>query len=58
MITENTENLILEHLGVIGTDMASMKEEMSGIRAELFILRQHVGGLLGAQIHHETETHK
>jgi non-ribosomal peptide synthetase component E (peptide arylation enzyme) len=46
-MNENVENLVLEHLRVIRADMSSMKEEMSGMRAEMLITRQHMAGLLG-----------
>jgi hypothetical protein len=52
---ESVENLVLEHLRVIRADMGAMKEEMSGMRAEMLIIRQHMGGLLGAQTLHDGE---
>ena len=54
-MNENVEHLILEHLRVIRTDMGMMKEEMSGMRAELLVIRQHMAGLVGAQTLHDTE---
>jgi hypothetical protein len=55
MMDDKVENLVLEHLRVIRGDMAAMKEEMSGMRAEMLIIRQHMGGLLGAQTPHDGE---
>jgi non-ribosomal peptide synthetase component E (peptide arylation enzyme) len=52
---ENVENLVLEHLRVIRADMSTMKDEMSGMRAEMLIIRQHMAGVLGAQILHDGE---
>ena len=37
---ENVENIVLEHLRVIRSDMSVMKEEMSSMRAEMLIIRQ------------------
>ena len=34
-MNEKVENLILEHLRVMRSDIASLKEEMSGMRAEM-----------------------
>lgn len=54
-MNEKVENLILEHLRIIRADMASMKEEMSGMRAEMLVTRQHMAGLLGSQVLHDGE---
>ena len=55
MTNGNVDNLILEHLRVIRADMGSMKEELSGMRAEMLIIRQHMAGLLGSQTLHDGE---
>jgi non-ribosomal peptide synthetase component E (peptide arylation enzyme) len=54
-MNEKVENLLLEHLRIIRADMSSMKDEMSGMRAEMLIIRQHMAGLLGAQVLHDGE---
>jgi hypothetical protein len=54
-MNENVEHLMLEHLRVIRADMGSMKEEMSGMRAEMLIIRQHMAGLLGGQTLQDAE---
>jgi hypothetical protein len=48
-VTEDVENLVLQHLRVIRADMMEMKVDMAGMRAEMLIMRQHMAGLLGAQ---------
>ena len=54
-MNDKVEHLILEHLRAMRADMASMKEEMTGTRAEMVIIRQHMAGLLGAQALHDGE---
>ena len=54
-MNEKVENLILEHLRVMRVDIASMKGEMSGMRAEMLVMRQHMAGLLGSQVLHDGE---
>jgi len=54
-MNENIENLVLEHLRIIRADLSSMKDELSGARAELLIMRQHMAGLLGGQTLHDVE---
>jgi hypothetical protein len=48
-MNEKVENIVLEHLRHIRPDVASMREEMGGMRSEMLIIRQHMAGLLGAQ---------
>ncbi len=54
-MNENVENLVLEHLRIIRADLSSMKDELSGARAELLIMRQHMAGLSGGQTLHDVE---
>ncbi|MBB5754646.1 hypothetical protein [Prosthecomicrobium pneumaticum] len=54
-MNENVENLVLEHLRIIRADLSSMKDELSGARAELLIIRQHMAGLSGGQTLHDFE---
>jgi hypothetical protein len=54
-MNENVENLLLDPMRAIRADISSMKVEMSGMRAEMLIVRQHMAGLLGAQVLHDTE---
>ena len=55
MTDGNRDNLILEHLRSIRSDMSAMKDEMAGMRAEMLIVRQHMAGLLGTQTLHDSE---
>jgi hypothetical protein len=54
-MNENVETLLLEHMRAIQADIGSMKQDMSGTRAEMLIVRQHTAGLLGTQVLHDTE---
>ncbi len=54
-MNENVENLVLEHLRIIRADLSSMKDELSGARAELLIMRQHMAGLSGGRTLHDVE---
>ena len=44
-MVDNIENLVLEHLRAIRTDMARMAEDMRGLRTEMMSVRHHVRGL-------------
>jgi len=54
-MNEKIENLLLEHMRAIRADMSSMKEEMSGMRTEMIVIRQHLAGVMSAQLLHDTE---
>ncbi len=54
-MNEKVENLVLEQLRPIRADMSAMKHDMSGMRAEMLIIRQHMAGLLGSQTLHDGE---
>ena len=49
------DNLVLELLRSMRTDMAAMKDDMGTMRAEMMIIRQDVGGLVGCQTLHDVE---
>ena len=48
-MTDNVENLVLEHLRAIRADMARMAEDVRGLRTEMMSVRHHVRGLELAQ---------
>jgi hypothetical protein len=54
-MSENIENLMLEHLRAIRGDVSAMKDDMAGMRAEMLIMRQHMAGLMGSQLLHDGE---
>jgi hypothetical protein len=54
-MSESVDNLLLEHMRAIRSDIGQMKDEMGGMRAEMLIIRQHMAGLLGSQVLHDTE---
>lgn len=45
-MNEKVENLILEHLRVMRTDIASLKEEMVGVRSEIRAVKQYMAGFM------------
>lgn len=45
-MNEKVENLILEHLRVMRTDISSLKDEMVGVRAEMRAMKQYMAGFL------------
>lgn len=49
------EHLLLEHMRMIPADISSMKDEMTGMRGEMIIIRQHMAGLLGSKALHDGE---
>ncbi len=44
-MNEKVENLLLEHLRAIRTDVGRMSDDMRVLRAEMTAVRQHVSGL-------------
>ena len=44
-MTENVENLVLEQLRAIRSDMSRMAEDMRGLRTEMVSVRHHVRGI-------------
>ncbi len=55
---ENVENLILEHLRVIRTDVGAVKEDAREIKQRLANLESVVGGIkrdLGGHVHRERD---
>jgi len=47
-MTENIENLVLEHLRVIRTDIADLKREVAGNSVEIAAMGQQFAGLTAA----------
>jgi hypothetical protein len=45
-MNEEVENLILEHLRAMRTDISSMMEEMTGIRSEMRAMKQHMAAFM------------
>ncbi|MEC9463565.1 MAG: hypothetical protein VX601_10355 [Pseudomonadota bacterium] len=45
-MNEKVENLILEHLRVMRTDISSLKEEMVGMRSEMRAMKQYMAGFM------------
>ncbi len=40
-----TDNIVLEHLRAIRGDIAAIKDDMRGMKAEMTAIRQHMGPL-------------
>lgn len=47
-MTENIENLVLEHLRAIRTDIADLKREVAGNSVEIAAMGQQLAGLTAA----------
>ncbi|MBC2773875.1 hypothetical protein H6M51_13500 [Rhizobium sp. AQ_MP] len=45
-MNEKVENLILEHLRIMRTDISSLKEEMVGMRSEMPAMKQYMAGFM------------
>ena len=43
------ENLVLEHLRAIRTEMARMADDIRGLRTEMTSMRQHMAGMVTLQ---------
>ena len=54
-MNDKVEHLILEHLRAMRADMLSIKDEMTGMRGEMIVMRQHMGALLASQTLQDTE---
>ena len=54
-MNDKVEHLILEHLRAMRADMSSIKDEMTGMRGEMIVMRQHMGALLTSQTLQDTE---
>ncbi len=44
-MTDSTDNIVLEHLRAIRSDIARLGDEMRGLRTEMMAVRHHVRGL-------------
>lgn len=49
------ENLVLEHLRVIRTEMAKMADWMQTLSVEMTAIRQHLAGVVTIQEHDHTD---
>lgn len=49
MTSEAPDNLVLEHLRAIRSDISRIKEDIHGLRAEMTSVRQHLGGVVTLQ---------
>ena len=49
-MNENVENIMLEHLRAIRGDIAAIRDDISTVKAEQMIIRQHVAGLVGTEV--------
>jgi hypothetical protein len=47
----NTDNLVLEHLRAIRSDIARLANRMETMSVELTAIRQHLGGVVTIQDH-------
>jgi hypothetical protein len=45
-MNEKVENLILEHLRLMRADIAAVKDEVTGIRAEMRSMKQHMAAFM------------
>jgi hypothetical protein len=54
-MTAEIENLILEHLRIIRSDMSKMTEDVRGLRTEMTAIRQHLAGVVTLQELHHNE---
>jgi hypothetical protein len=45
-MNEKVENLILEHLRAMRSDLSSVKEDVNGIRAEMRAMKQHMAAFM------------
>jgi hypothetical protein len=50
-VTDDTTNLVLEHLRAIRTDIARLGNRLDTMSAELTAIRQHLGGVVTIQDH-------
>ena len=54
-MTAETENLVLEHLRAMRSDIARIKDDIQTMRVEMVALRQQVSSLLTIQEHDHVE---
>ena len=50
-MTDDTTNLVLEHLRAIRSDIARLANRMETMAVELVPIRQHLGGVVTIQDH-------
>ena len=48
-MSEHTDNLVLELLRQMRADVAAIKDDMSMLRSEMRVTRQHIAALVGTQ---------
>jgi len=49
-MNEKVENLILEHLRVMRSDIASINDELRGMRSEMRAMKQHMAAFMTHEI--------
>lgn len=54
-MTDETANLVLEHLRAIRSDIVKIQNDMQTVRVEMTALRQQVSALLTIQEHDHVE---
>jgi len=54
-MSEHTDNLVIELLRQMRADIAAIKDEMSLMRTEMRLMRQHMAAIMGTQILHDEE---
>jgi hypothetical protein len=50
-MNENVENLMLEHMPAIRTDIAKMRDDISTLKVEMVSVRQHMTSISTHQQH-------
>ncbi|TDR88237.1 hypothetical protein [Enterovirga rhinocerotis] len=50
-----TDNIVLEHLSAIRGDIAMIKDDMRGLKAEMTSIRQHIAAVMTLQEHDHTD---
>ena len=50
-----TGNIVLEHLRAIRGDIATIKDDMRGLKAEMTSIRQHMAAAMTLQEHDHTD---
>ncbi len=54
-MSEGTDNLVLELLRQMRTDISVIQDEMSMMRSEMRVMRQQMAAMVGTQTIHEEE---
>ncbi|MDN2579207.1 hypothetical protein [Aquibium sp. ELW1220] len=49
-MNESVENLVLEHLRAMRSDISALKNNVAGVRAEMMGIKHHIAAFLGHEI--------